>query len=202
MNEFEREQPSYRLAETHFGDDLQAIAAREMGDANRWPELIWLNKLTHPYITDDPRLAGGSVIQSGSLIKIPAPVGVYTDDAASGQVFERDCQLVGKMLQVDVSGDIAVVAGIDNLKQQLTHRINTPTGQARRHPTYGCMVWRLHGMKGGIGNMLGAEYVQSSLLSDYRISNVTYAVAETSGDVLRVTASAETIAGSSVDVVT
>ncbi len=202
MNEFEREQPSYRLAETHFGDDLQAIAAREMGDANRWHELIWLNKLTYPYITDDPSQASDSVLRSGAIIKIPAPVGVYTDDASRGQVFERDCQLVGKMLQADSGGDIAVVAGIDNLKQQLTHRIITPTGQARRHPSYGCMVWRLHGMKGGIGNMLGAEYVQSALLSDYRISSVTYAAAETSGDVVRVTATAETIAGSSVDVVT
>ena len=32
MSDFERPQPSYRLTQTQWEDDLQAVAAREMGE--------------------------------------------------------------------------------------------------------------------------------------------------------------------------
>lgn len=202
MNEFERERPSFRLVETRHGDDLQAVAAREMGDANRWPELVWLNELTHPYLTDDERLVSASVLLTGSLLRVPAPVGVVTDDADRGQVYERDCLLVNRRLTDDGAGDFAVVAGSANLTQQLKHRINTPRGQARRHPEYGCLVWRLLGtVNGPLAGALGAQYVKSALLADYRVSSVQSAVADVQGDAVRVTAKAEAIAGGAVDVV-
>lgn len=202
MSEFERERPSFRLVETQRGDDLQAVAAREMGDANRWPELAWLNELSHPYLTDDERRVSASVLLTGSLLRVPAPVGVVTDDADRGQVYERDCLLVGRQLTDNGDGDFAVVAGSDNLTQQLKHRINTPRGQARRHPDYGCLVWRLLGtVNGPLAGALGAQYVKSALLADYRVSSVQSAVADMQGDVVRVTAKAEAIAGGAVDVV-
>lgn len=202
MSEFERELPSYRLAQTHYGDDLQAVAAREMGDANRWSELVWLNQLTYPYLTDDETLVGPGILLNGTLIKIPAPRGVLTDEAETGQVYERDCQLVDKLLLDDGNGDFAVVAGVDNLKQQLTHRLNTPRGQARRHPEYGCLVWRIKGaVTGPVAGALGAEYVKAALRADYRVASVRNAVAVISGDATRITAKAEAIAGSSVDLI-
>lgn len=200
MNEFERLEPTYRLVETLRGDDLQSVAAREMGDANRWPELVWLNQLTHPYLTDTPSLVSSTVKLTGSLIKVPAPVGVYTDDAEKGQVYERDCELQGKLLVADSEGDFAVLAGTKNLTQQLKHRIITPRGQARRHPVYGCLVWRLKGtVAGPTAEALGTEYVRATLEADYRVSSVTSARAETVGDALRVTATAEAIEGAKVD---
>lgn len=202
MSEFERPLPSYRLAETHHGDDLQAVANREMGDENRWPELVWINALTYPYITDDPLMAGPGVLLSGALIKVPAPAGVWTDDADRGQVYERDAAMVNRMLVADAGGDLAVVAGADNLRQQLKHRIDTPRGQARRHPEYGCMVWRLQGtVNGPTAGKLGAEYVKSALLADYRVSSVESATAEVSGDAVRITAKAKAIEGGVVDLV-
>lgn len=200
MSEFERPLPSFRLVETHHGDDLQAIAHREMGDANRWPELVWINALVHPYITDDEARVGPGVLLSGSFIKVPAPAGVWTDDAERGQVYERDAALVGKHLVVSEGGDLAVVAGADNLRQQLTHRINTPRGQARRHPEYGCMVWRIMGtVNGPTAGMLGAEYVNSALAADYRVAEVISAKAEVSGDAVRITARARAIEGGIID---
>lgn len=200
MSEFSRELPSYRLVQTHHGDDLQSVAAREMGDANRWPELVWINSLTHPYITDDERRADAGVLLSGSYIKVPAPVGVFTDDAERGQVYERDAALVGKMLTIDDGGDLSVVAGADNLRQQLKHRIDTPRGQARRHPEYGCLIWRLQGtVNGPAAGMLGAEYVKAALLADYRVASVDSASAEVSGDSIRITARARAIEGGVVD---
>lgn len=201
MAEFEREMPSYRLAETHAGDTLQRVAAREMGDANRWPELVWINNLTSPYLTDTPAEASDTVLLTGSMIRIPAPTGVNTDATERAQVYERDCKMVKRRLTDDGNGDFAVVSGTDNLTQQLKHRIVTPRGQLVRHAEYGCLVWLLQGkVTGPAANLLGAQYVKAALQADYRVSSVTSSTAEVDGDATRITATAEAIAGGKVDI--
>nr|DAM52125.1 MAG TPA: Baseplate wedge protein [Caudoviricetes sp.] len=201
MAEFEREMPSYRLAETHAGDTLQRVAAREMGDANRWPELVWINNLTSPYLTDIPAEASATVLLTGSMIRIPAPTGINTDATERAQVYERDCKMVKRRLTDDGNGDFAVVSGTDNLKQQLTHRIVTPRGQLVRHADYGCLVWLLQGkVAGPTAGLLGAQYVKAALQADYRVSSVTSSTAEVDGDTTRITATAEAIAGGKVDI--
>ncbi len=201
MSEFERKLPPVRLAATHYGDTLQIFADREMGDANRWPELVWINSLTHPYITDDPERVSPGVVLVGTFLKVPAPVGVYSS-SADYRIYERDCALTGKLLTADAGGDLLVASGIDNLKQQLSHVVVTPRGQAIRHPEYGCMIWRLLGtVNGPTAGKLGAEYIKASLKSDYRVSGVASSVAEVSGDQIRATARAVAIDGSHVDVV-
>lgn len=200
MTEFSRELPSYRLVKTHFGDDLQAVAHREMGDANRWPELVWINRLVYPYLTDNEQLVAPGVLLNGSLLKVPSPRSALSDDADTGQVYERDCQLQGKLLMDDGAGDLAVVAGVQNLKQQLEHRVVTPRGQARRHPEYGNLVWRLLGkVNGAIAGALGSRFVKSAISADYRVASVPTSVAVVQGDSLRITATAEAIEGSAVD---
>ena len=201
MAEFEREMPSYRLAETHAGDTLPRVASREMGDANRWPELVWINNLTSPYLTDVPTEASDTVLPTGSLIRIPAPTGVHTDATERAQVYERDCRMVKRRLTDDGNGDFAVVAGTDNLTQQLKHAIVTPRGQLVRHPGYGCLVWQLQGkVAGPVAALLGAQYVKATLEADYRVSSVTSATAQVDGDTTRITATAEAIAGGKVDI--
>lgn len=201
MAEFEREMPSYRLAETHAGDTLQRVAAREMGDANRWPELVWINNLTSPYLTDIPAEASDTVLLTGSMIRIPAPTGINTDATERAQVYERDCKMVKRRLTDDGNGDFAVVAGTDNLTQQLKHRIVTPRGQLVRHADYGCLVWLLQGkVTGPTANLLGAQYIKAALQADYRVSSVISSTAEVDGDATRITATAEAIAGGKVDI--
>jgi phage baseplate assembly protein W len=201
MAEFEREMPSYRLAETHAGDTLPRVAAREMGDANRWPELVWINNLTSPYLTDTPAEASDTVLLTGSMIRIPAPTGVNTDATERAQVYERDCKMVKRRLTDDGNGDLAVVSGTDNLTQQLKHRIVTPRGQLVRHADYGCLVWLLQGkVAGPTAGLLGAQYVKAALQADYRVSSVISSTAEVDGDVTRITATAEAIAGGKVDI--
>lgn len=200
MNEFERKLPSFRLAEIHHGDDLQTVADREMGDANRWHELVWINGLMPPYITDDPDRVRPGVLLSGSFIKVPAPAGFSTDGADRGQVYERDCLMTNRQLGVDDSGDLLVASGADNLRQQLAHRIMTPRGQARRHPEYGCLIYRLIGtVSGPVAGMLGAEYVKAAIKADYRVSDVDTAQAEIVGDAIHITARAVAIEGGIVD---
>ena len=201
MNEFERPLPGIRLVQPHHGDDLQAVAARELGDANRWPELVWLNNLRPPYLTDDPAQAGPGVALTGSFIRVPAPAGTARAELEQeGKVYERDCLMVGRALVVDEGGDLAVVSGTPNLRQQLQHRIATPRGQLLRHPEYGCRIYSLLGtVNGPTAAKLGAEYVKSALRSDYRVAQVTSSVAEVTGDAVRISARAEAIAGAAVD---
>jgi phage baseplate assembly protein W len=176
------------------------VAAREMGDANRWAELVWINRLTPPYITTDERQAGPTVLLAGALIKVPAPAGLADESAERGQVYERDCALQNKRLRSDGNGDFAVFAGADNLRQQLQHRVATPRGQARRHPEYGCLVYRLQGtVNGPTAAMLGAEYVKAALQADYRVSSVDSARADVTGDAVRIQARAVAIDGGVVD---
>lgn len=202
MKEFERELPSFRLAETHRGDDLQAVATREMGDANRWPELVWINSLIYPYLTDDESQSSSRVLLTGALIRIPSATPTPVDEPERAQVFGRDLILQGKRLVIGDDGDFEVVSGVKNLTQQLRHAIDTPRGQLTRHPGYGCLVWALHGtVQGPTAQLLGAEYVKATLAADYRVHSVRSSVATTAGDALIITATAEAIDGGSIDVV-
>lgn len=201
MTAFETTAPKYRLVQTHFNDDLPAIAARELGDANRWAELIWLNKLLPPYIVSDPRRVAPNVLLAGALIKVPAPVGLWNEAADYTQVYERDCALVKRRLTLTTSGDLAVFTGADNLRQQLAHRVVTPKGQATRHPEYGCMVWRLMGtVNGPMAGMLGARYVRAALSADYRVKSTQFASADVRMDSVQITAKVVAIEGGVVDV--
>lgn len=202
MTVFSKELPKYRIASTEHGDTMQSIASRELGSANRWAELVWINSLSWPYITDDPARVTDGVLLSGGFIKIPAPTGVNSRSAETGQVFERDCVMINRTLRDDGNGDFAIVTGSANLSQQLLHRIVTPRGQARRHPRYGCLVHRLIGKIGGLAaNLLATEYIKSTLLSDYRVNSVESATATIVGDTVTVEARAMTIAGGAVDVI-
>ncbi|MBB3017720.1 phage baseplate assembly protein W [Microvirga lupini] len=202
MSEFERELPPFRLVQTHHGDDLGTVATRELGDANRWPELVWLNDLLPPYLTDDESAASQRVLLNGTFIRVPAPAGRFLgDDDSVEQTFGRDCGMWGRRMAADADGDIAAVSGADNLVQQLRHAIITPRGQQKRHSQYGCLVWRLHGTANGpLASTLGSEYVRATLAADYRVNTVKSSIADVSGDQVRVTARVETIAGDVIDV--
>ena len=128
---------------------------------------------------------------------------MWTDDAERGQVYERDCEMRNRLLVDDGSGDIAVLAGADNLRQQLQHRLDTPRGQARRNPDYGNLTHRLKGrVNGPTAALMAAEYTKAALLADYRVDRVESASAEVVGDAIRVTARAVAIEGGVVDFVT
>ncbi|ECN9265224.1 hypothetical protein ZL58_14405 [Salmonella enterica subsp. enterica serovar Typhimurium] len=206
MAEFDKPMPDYRLAKTYYGDTLQDVANRELGDENRWVELVWLNDLIWPYLTDTESEAGTRVLLTGALIRVPAPAGmidIVRNASQPGQVYERDIKMTNRRLTLNADGDIAVVAGVKNLTQQLKHRINTPTGQLRRHPGYGCRIHELRGkINGPLANHLAAKYLKASIDSEYRIDHTESVTATMEGDVIHAHAVGVAIAGDNIDLTT
>lgn len=183
-----------RYADTNRGDSLQAVALREMGDSARWAELIWLNDLIPPFMTDDPLLAGNRVLLSGSKIAIPmVSDGIDPDEI---ETFGTDVALdrLGAMTSVD--GDLMTVSGFQNLKLALVRRVITEKKTKGFSPEYGCWISLLRGEKLGAAQLaLAAFYVKSSLLEDDRISEVLACVAVADGESLRVSATVRPIDG-------
>lgn len=200
MTTYRRPLHGFRFVEIRHGDTLQAIAAREIGDASRWTDLIAYNDLVPPFITDDPAQARTGVLLSGSMIRVPAAAQMASASSDPDRVFERDIRLEDGVL-VAQNGDFAVASGRDNLRQAIKHRIETERGELLFHPEYGSRIRVLLGaVNGPTASLLAAEYARSAVLADPRIRQVTQSVAEVEGDVVRVSVEAQPIAGRVIEV--
>lgn len=190
----------FRFAEIQRGDTLQRIAARELGDAARWPDLVAYNSLVPPFVTDDATAAAVGVLVSGQFIRVPAPIAVADADVSPAEVFGLDVRLAKGRLEV-VNGDFAVASGVENLKQALQHRVDTERGELIFHADYGSLVRRVLGsVNGPTAGILAAEYTKAALLDDTRVSSVSSASTRVTGDAVIVTAEVIPITGKAIDV--
>lgn len=199
--EFDRDLYGYRFAETVRGDTLQAIAARELGDAARWTDLVSYNNLVPPFITDEPSEAGPGVVLTGEQILVPAPAPAVNSTTDPDKVFEIDIQVSADGELLASGGDFSTVGGPNNLVQAIKHRIETERGELIFHQDYGSDIRRLIGaVNGPTASTLAAQYAKAAVQSDPRINSVTSATASVSGDVVSVTIEAEAISGRVIDV--
>lgn len=197
---FDKPLNGYRFAETQFGDTLQAVAARELGDASQWPLLISLNNLVYPFLTDDPDAVVPGVILNGSYIVIPA-ASPSADEPDPNSVFGTDVLLAGDGFLATENGDFALVSGAPNLKQALENAIETDQGELKFHLGYGTLIRRILGsVNGPTAALLAAEYAKQTVQADPRISTVPGATGQAAGDIVQVAVSAKTIAATNVDV--
>jgi phage baseplate assembly protein W len=186
----------YRRVPTRGGDSLQAIAAREMGNAARWYELTELNDLVPPFITDDEALAGPKVLLAGADIMVPAlaapATGVSQDSDAD--ILGTDIQLAAGRLVVTPAGDLATVSGSKNMVQAIQHVIQTNPGELLFHLDYGSGVRTLIGdPANSITNRLAASFVRRAIAADPRIERARNITATVLGDSISVTGEAETV---------
>jgi phage baseplate assembly protein W len=190
--------PGYRLAETRRGDTLQDVAARELGDPDRWRDIAALNGLVSPYIVDslaelEDTPSDSRVLVAGQALKIPAPKR-RANEVPADDIYGTDMRLDERgLLAVTGEGDWGTVTGTRNLVQALSNRIETDPGELKWHPTYGCKVRRLIGRRANPGNnLLAAFELRRALTADPRVETAKDVTAEIRGD--RIAASGTVLA--------
>jgi len=164
------------------GDTIQTIAARELGDPDRFRELILLNKLQPPYI-DDTSAEG--VLIPGDSILIPRFTSALDMGARESKLYpisealsvqERafgiDLRLDGKNdIVLTNRGDYDLIGGILNFTQALLIKLSLEPGSLKRHLAIGT------GLQPGnkiTSRKLGEirNQVYNSLLADTRTQSV------------------------------
>lgn len=188
--------PGFRFVEVQRDDTLQHIAARELGGAQRWPELVALNSLRPPFIAE---ASGLGVVGYGDFLRVPSSTTVVDAEASPDEVFGRDVALSRGGIEVD-NGDFVVAGGRANLRQALRHRMETDAGELIYHPGYGSEIRRILGtVNGPTANLLAAQFARSAILADPRVSTVTKAQASATGDAIAVSVEAVPVTGKAVD---
>ncbi|MGF6641777.1 hypothetical protein [Paraburkholderia sp. MM6662-R1] len=190
----------YRFVQTQYGDTLQRFAARELGDASRWTQIVALNNLLPPYLTDDPDAVTSQVVLNGGYLVIPAASPSAQNPDPNG-VFGTDLLLTADGLLATNGTDFAVVSGADNLVQALRNALTTDQGELLYHGDYGSLIRRILGtVNGPTAGLLAAEYAGQTVAADTRVKAVQDASATISGDVISVTVQAEPVTGSTLPV--
>jgi len=167
----------YRIRQ---GDTLERIALNTLGSVERSWDIIELNGLVWPFISDDlsvipgefttefdpegfrvrPEVIGGGahVRGTGDVLWLPpdARLGV-----AESTITERDVELYGRDLELrdgfpvpNVDGELAIVEGMANMAQAIRHRIGTVQGELVLHPGYGIERLLSVGIEGTYANVV------------------------------------------------
>lgn len=180
-------------------EDLRAIAARELRDPTRWPEIAALNQLRLPFVVASWRPEDrqpGTVIW-GDAIAVPweIPGGFATRPS---DLYGADVALSGGQVTFTATGDLTTVVGRENLTQALSHRIKTLRGELVDHPRYGCHVSLALGLPTRpFASLMAAMWVHEALREDARIANVLGVDASVEGDTIRVAARVDAVGDNS-----
>lgn len=201
---FTRTYQRLRRVDTRVRDTIQRFTVRNLGDASRWPEIIQINGLVWPYLTDDPdQVVPGVVLAGAAQLQIPDDGAAVTSDSAPDPAvaFGIDMLLEGGTLSDDGNGDFATVSGVANLKQAMRIKFNTPLGQLVYYPAFGNGAQQFVGAGNNPANMILANSLaQRCARSDNRIDSTQGFVTSITGDRLDISGSAVAIDGSNVDV--
>ena len=182
-----------------IGDSLQAIAQRELGDAQRWRELVTLNALVPPYLlaSTDPADRVPNVLLWGDWLAVPA-ISINDGAALGDNALGQDVRVAHGRLAATATGDLDLIAGAANFGQALRHRVETPYQSFLPHPEYGCEIHALLGLNNGPAMMLlGAGLVRRALQRDPRAAAVA-ASGAVDGDRLQVRVEARSVVAETV----
>lgn len=158
------------------GDTIVTLAARLCGDGTRMHDLVTLNRLEPPYITDTglpgTLKPGDTILYPRTAFSPPRPPSSELDVLT----YKRDLKNERNGLLVR-RGSAAMVSGLENLKEALLRRLGTPLGAHPAHPrTYGS---RLHTHLGKVADRQRLELmkvdVRQAILRDPRVQSVTTA---------------------------
>ncbi len=176
---------SVREATVEYQDTLERMAYRELGDATMWYQIVLLNNLDAPYISEEPIPGKRTVVYGG---KIMIPVYGASDNAGRSSrditthltqdmtIFERN---LGTDLKLDGNGDIIfdpyvgdvrLIAGMQNMAQAVKINLALEKGSLMYHPQKG--VYSHVGDKNDITAMDILDSIEESILSDKRVQAI------------------------------
>jgi len=191
MTTFVKQLWGYRNTPILVGDTLRAIALRELGDARRWTELVYLNDLKYPYLvaTKAEKVGTPGTLAYGELIRVPTPKGAAVAVSDPDGVYGKDLGLDKYGFLTASDGDMSAVSGYTNLRQAISARIATEPGELEMHPEYGCHVRAVLGGKSGeVERLLARYFVAQALAAEPRIGGVNEVGVQADGDVINVDA--------------
>lgn len=165
------------------GQTLEKIAQVELGDSERWGEIAELNGLEYPYITDDFSYPNPKVARPGTKLLVPSPhiYGFSSLPEGKESPLTKNMSSIEKSLGVDFkidknydlvispTGDLELVAGVENLAQQVPLKLAYEKGEVMRYTDLGANL--IIGLKAPEVQEL-KDGIVNSLLQDSRISNV------------------------------
>lgn len=168
-------------------DTIQTIAARELGDVDRWKELVILNNLVEPYIdTSEGAAPITGVLQAGQTLFIPLAGGsevVSNINESFLTPITKNLTEAEKKLGVDIQldkdfdikispiNDIELVASTENVGQALTLKLLFSPGDLQRHPEIGTDLDI--GIK-AVNIQQIPNQIRNSLLTDPRVVSVIF----------------------------
>lgn len=176
-------QQAVRQIKLPAGMSLERLAQIELGDSTRWGEIVEVNNLKAPYVSDDPMESRDGVLKAGSNILIPTPVLNGFSQAPVGAVNKLTVGMseLEKSLGVDFkidsnfdlvmssSGDLEIIAGADNMAQGTILKLSYEPGDVMLYPELGA------------GIQIGKKFppiedlkdrITNSLLQDNRVQRV------------------------------
>lgn len=199
------------------GETIRDIAARLLGDARRWHELVVLNDLKAPYTADSATTRPG-VLAPGDSVLYPStdtggadpfginPVNTSPDELdaegqpvvgdVAAQSYGRDIRLKTNVtdggveltdISVNQGGDVSTIVGLPNVEQAIRIKFITEVKTLPAHPNFGARY--PIGTKADIAsfNTFRLNTI-ATLQSDDRIASVEDLEFTALGDVLALSA--------------
>lgn len=176
---------THRITE---GDSLQKLA--RLYSIDNWRQIAIINNLEEPYIDSvfksQEHINNPNVAKIGDIILLPKPNG---ENIRVSKRRNKEIESLAYGIDIDINGefpvgtvtqgevqevrDIKLVAGIDNLAQQLNTRLTTKLGSLLTHPDYGSSLYRYNGRlnKPENDNKVIFE-VESCIRTDFRVKDV------------------------------
>lgn len=186
-----------------YGDTIQAIAQRYLGNMNNWIELAEFNNLRYPYIVDTPQekmqnpnhlVAVGDTIlvrvsndEQTTLIADLKRMPEFDQEELYALALGKDLDITplpkdigspgwdSEILELKGTpkGGLAMVRGVENLKQALFIRLTTPLGSYVGHPNFGSKLYTYLGKKNTEENikLINIE-IERTLRMDGRVTHV------------------------------